>query len=161
MGSSLVAQKVKNLLARQETWVWSLDQEDSPRGGHGNPLQYSCLENPKNRGAWWATVHGVTESDMMEVTNTFILMQNLVSWPGIKPQTPALGAQSLSHWTTRDVPKVYYLLLSHSIASYVFIQSLPLTPQPQLDVSASGLLHMKLLWTCVYKSLDNNFISFQ
>ena len=33
----------------------------SPRGGHGNPLQYSCLENPMNRGAWWATVHGVTK----------------------------------------------------------------------------------------------------
>ena len=33
-----------------------------PRGGHGNPLQYSCLENPMDRGAWRATVHGVTES---------------------------------------------------------------------------------------------------
>ena len=32
----------------------------SPGGGHGNPLQYSCLENPMDRGAWWATVHGVT-----------------------------------------------------------------------------------------------------
>ena len=31
-------------------------------GGHGNPLQYSCLENPMDRGAWWATVHGVTKS---------------------------------------------------------------------------------------------------
>ena len=30
--------------------------------GHGNPLQYSCLENPMDRGAWWATVHGVTKS---------------------------------------------------------------------------------------------------
>ena len=30
--------------------------------GNGNPLQYSCLENPVNRGAWWATVHGVTKS---------------------------------------------------------------------------------------------------
>ena len=30
----------------------------SPRGGHGNPLQCSCLENPMDRGAWWATVHG-------------------------------------------------------------------------------------------------------
>ena len=28
-----------------------------PGGGHGNPLQYSCLENPMDRGAWWATVH--------------------------------------------------------------------------------------------------------
>ena len=34
----------------------------SPGGGHGNPLQYSCLENPMDRGAWWAVVHGVTKS---------------------------------------------------------------------------------------------------
>ena len=33
-------------------------------GGSGNPLQYSCLENPMDRGAWQATVHGLTESDM-------------------------------------------------------------------------------------------------
>ena len=33
-----------------------------PGGGHGNPLQYSCLENPMDRGAWQATVHRVTES---------------------------------------------------------------------------------------------------
>ena len=32
----------------------------SSGGGHGNPLQYSCLENPMDRGAWWATVHCVT-----------------------------------------------------------------------------------------------------
>ena len=34
----------------------------SPGGGHGNPLQYSCLENPMDRGAWRATVHRVTKS---------------------------------------------------------------------------------------------------
>ena len=34
----------------------------SPGGGHGNPLQYSCLENPMDRGAWWATIHGVAKS---------------------------------------------------------------------------------------------------
>ena len=33
-----------------------------PGGGHGNPLQYSCLENPMNREAWKATVYGVTKS---------------------------------------------------------------------------------------------------
>ena len=39
----------------------------SPGGGFGNPLQYSCLENPMDRGAWWATVHGVTKSQTPEV----------------------------------------------------------------------------------------------
>ena len=34
----------------------------SPEEGHGNPLQYSCLENPMDRGAWWATVYRVTKS---------------------------------------------------------------------------------------------------
>ena len=34
----------------------------SPGEGKGNPLQYSCLENPMDRGAWWATVHGVAKS---------------------------------------------------------------------------------------------------
>ena len=36
--------------------------------GNGNPLQYSCLGNPMNRGAWQATVHGVAESDTTEAT---------------------------------------------------------------------------------------------
>ena len=34
----------------------------SPREGNGYPLQYSCLENPMGREAWWATIHGVTKS---------------------------------------------------------------------------------------------------
>ena len=46
--------------------VRSLGQEDKfPEEGNGNPLQYACLKNPMDRGAWQATVHGVTkESDM-------------------------------------------------------------------------------------------------
>ena len=45
----------------QETWVRSLGLEDSPGGGNGNPLKYSCLENPMDRGAWWAMFHGVSK----------------------------------------------------------------------------------------------------
>ena len=40
----------------------------SPGGGHGNPLQYSCLENLMDRRAWWATVHRVAELDTTEAT---------------------------------------------------------------------------------------------
>ena len=46
----------------------------SPEEGNGNPLQYSCLRNPIDRGAWWATVHGVgKESDTTEQLNNNIL----------------------------------------------------------------------------------------
>ena len=38
----------------------------SPRVGNGSLLQYTCLKNPRNRGAWWATDHGVAELDMTE-----------------------------------------------------------------------------------------------
>ena len=61
-GPSLVAQMVKNLTALWETWVRSLGQEDSPGRGHGNPLQYSCLENCMDRGVWRATVYGVAKN---------------------------------------------------------------------------------------------------
>ena len=59
---ALVAQKVKNLPAMQETGVWSLEKEDPPGEGNGDPLQYSCLENPMDEGAWQATVNGVTKN---------------------------------------------------------------------------------------------------
>ena len=45
---------------RDEGWIPGSGRP--PGTGHGNPLQYSCLENPTDRGAWWATVHGVTKS---------------------------------------------------------------------------------------------------
>ena len=55
---------VKNLLAnaREVGSIPALGR--SPGEGNGNPLQYSCLENPMDRRGWWATVHGVTELDM-------------------------------------------------------------------------------------------------
>ena len=49
------------------------ESERSLGGGKGNSLQYSCLENPKDRGAWWATVHGVTKSQMQLSIHAHIL----------------------------------------------------------------------------------------
>ena len=63
--------EVKNLLANAGD-IRDLDLIPgwgrSPGGGHGYLLQYSCLENSMDRGAWWATVQGDKESDMTKVT---------------------------------------------------------------------------------------------
>ena len=60
---SLVAQMVKHLSAcTVEDWGSILRSGRSPGEGNGNPLQYSCLEYSMDRGAWWATAHGVTKS---------------------------------------------------------------------------------------------------
>ena len=53
---------VKKLPAMRETWVQSLDWEDRLGEGNGNPLQYSCLKNPRDGGAWWAAIYGVAQS---------------------------------------------------------------------------------------------------
>ena len=51
---------IKNLLDNAGDMGSTPGLEDSPGGGNGNPLQCSGLENSTDRGAWWATVHGVT-----------------------------------------------------------------------------------------------------
>ena len=61
---SLAVQTINNFPAIQETSVQSLDWKISPGLENGNPLQYSCLENPMDRGAWWTTVHGVSKSQI-------------------------------------------------------------------------------------------------
>ena len=64
---------------RFDPWVVS-----SPGGGHGNPLQYSCLGNPLDRGAWLATVYGVTTSwtQLRDFHFHFTLRVNFRSWWG-------------------------------------------------------------------------------
>ena len=64
-GASQVALVVKNppVNAGDIRDIGSIPESGrSPGEGHGNPLQYSCLENPMDRGAWWATVHWVAKS---------------------------------------------------------------------------------------------------
>ena len=62
----------------------------SPGGRHGNPLQYSCLENPMDRGAWWAAVHGVAKSQT-----------RLINWSTDQPRSqPCLPYFCLLLWAS-------------------------------------------------------------
>ena len=64
----LVTQTIKNLPLIQETQFQSLGLEAPLKKGNGYPLQYSCLKNSMDRGAWWATVQGIGH---IRGTNTF------------------------------------------------------------------------------------------
>ena len=57
-----LSEKIFEMALGAEMKLYFLMSVTSRGGWHGSPLQYSCLENPMYRGAWWATVHGVTKS---------------------------------------------------------------------------------------------------
>ena len=87
--------------------VWSLESDTTERlhfhfslscigEGNGNPLQCSCLENPRDGGAWWAAVHGVAQSriQLKRLSSSSIAHGVLVPQPGIETVTPAVKAWS-------------------------------------------------------------------
>ena len=70
----------------------------SPVEGNGNPLQYSCLENPSDRGAWWATVHGVTKSRTRPSAHAFCLYPNPTATPYLLPSVDFPVLDILYKW---------------------------------------------------------------
>ena len=77
-----MAQRVKNppaMQETQETGIWSVDREDPLEKGNDSLLQYAYLGNPMDRGAWWATVHGVEKSQTrLSTWHIFIVVEILL-----------------------------------------------------------------------------------
>ena len=83
----LVAQNVKCLPAMQENQGSIPGLGKSPGEVNGNPLQYSCLENPRDGGAWYATVHGVAKNRTR--LSSFTSLQNLFKLMSIESVVPS------------------------------------------------------------------------
>ena len=91
-----------------------------PGGGHGNPLQYSCLENSIDRGAWWATVHGVTKSWTQLRTHIHIYYVLRLASLRITEILPRFLFQSLSEFIPHDRLKhKWHAYLPHVDHAYV------------------------------------------
>ena len=121
----LIAQLVKNLPAMQETWVLSL--------GQGDPLEKEMATRSRflpgeshGRGAWQATVHGITRighdlgtklpplhsKHFVKHLFTFghhAAWRIIIPWPGIKSMPSAVEVWSLNHWTIKEVPALVFL----------------------------------------------------
>jgi len=78
--SRWLSDKKKNLSANAGDTYTSPGSGRSLGEGNGNPLQYSCLENPMGRGAWWATVHGVANSQTQTERACIYIDPNLQVW---------------------------------------------------------------------------------
>ena len=109
-GASLVAQRLKRLpvSACNAGDLGSIPGSGrSPGEGNGNPLQYSCLENPVDGGAWWATVHGVTKSwtwlsnftyGTLHLLSTYIITISKQPFIILCPFTVNWSTETLTFW---------------------------------------------------------------
>ena len=88
LGAAQVALAVNKLSPNARRDVGSVPGlARSPGGGHGSPLQYSCLENLMNRGAWWATVRGVAKSrTWLKQLGTHTAARNMTQQRKLRPK---------------------------------------------------------------------------
>ena len=120
----------------QETWVLFLGQGQSPGEGNGNPLQYSCLGNPVDRGAWWATV----AKNQTQLTN----------WARTHAHTHT-HTHTHTHSTRRLVIQHTFILISAEC------QALSWMPRFKMNETQAPVCVLTLgcnKWTCVQAALS-------
>ena len=114
----------------------------SPGEGNGKPLQYSCLENPMDEGAWWAAVHGVAKSwtQLSDFTFTFIFFQYWPPGDSMCRVMYCVVGRGCLLWPVCSLGKT---LLAFALLHFVLQGQTCLLLQVSLDFL---LLHSSLLW---------------
>ena len=117
----------------------------SPGGGHSNPFQYSCLENPMDREAWWATVHGVSKS---QTQMKWLSMQTLQAWLHIR-------SRKLHNLNVKWSPTGWCLHLCSIVqkAQMLFLQAAKTSSlKDMMDFWFSITLSVPPFWITVHRS---------
>ena len=113
-----------------------------PGGGHGNPLQYSCLGNPTDRGAWWAPVHSISKSQTQLSTE---LLKSFLLLPGFlllhTPVLPIINSFSPPWGSDHDL---YHSLWALSLALPSSLTQPRLFPRDPMTVLLAVSLAFKL-----------------
>ena len=132
-------------------------QEMDPGGGHGNPLQYSCLENPMDRGAWKATVHRITQSQtqLMQLSTQAYIFLLPIFW--YLPSLPRLNSWSVSELSSKDdqwrgnyweslICKIILFFTSWACIWKLFKLILRMIVYVMIDISSYASHNVKILW---------------
>ena len=120
--------------AMQETWIQSLVQEDSLGEENGNPLQYSCLKNSMDRGAWRAIVHGVAKCRTQlctHIQSKFIKQNYLIA--------------------LKDIQMCYKHMCTHA--------SISAQPHVWIYLSPFIYIHTHIFWPYLYFYTPNSSIN--
>jgi len=113
----------------------------SPGGGNGSLLQYSCLENPMDGGAWWATVNGITESDTTEATEYSTAHRYVPSLSNLPPIPATPSHPSVVTEPQVELPVLYRsfplaicFIYGNAYVSTLFSQFIPPSPFPPMSL---------------------------
>ena len=148
--------------------------------GNGTPLQYSCLENPMDRGAWWAAVHGVARSwtRLSDFTLTFhfhaleeemATHSSVLAWriPGTGEPggLPSMGSHRVGHdWSdlaaavAAAMIKLLMLVMIWSLLTFLMLEMILSTGSFQRWIFSLWNWHKRLLydslWMCVFSTVS-------
>jgi len=129
------------------------------RGGHGNPLQNSCLENPVDRGAWWVIIHGVAKSQTRLKWLSPYIQWNITHKEQNWVICRDVDAPRECHTEWSKSGSCFILLFSTIIFIKFYIIVAPkLFSYPHVERLLGGFWKEKCIWTVTHQRMHGDFV---